>query len=143
MCQGFASPSPDLILGQQEQSVEFDEGMRAKVREVLLKNHHHQNEKKRNNLLPIVRSFADVSKKQSDLHLLDKPGEGSRGPWHQLRGLLAFGTRRRCLQGFGPIRPVPPVEKCPSCYFSAFWSVFLFPASPNTHSSSFSHHCRS
>ncbi|XP_074931616.1 electroneutral sodium bicarbonate exchanger 1-like [Phalacrocorax aristotelis] len=65
----------DMILGQQEESAEFDEGVRAKVREVLLKKHHHQNEKKRNNLLPIVCSFADVSKKQSDPHLLDKPAQ--------------------------------------------------------------------
>ncbi|XP_031949965.1 LOW QUALITY PROTEIN: electroneutral sodium bicarbonate exchanger 1 [Corvus moneduloides] len=64
----------DLILAQQEPSPEFDERTRAKVREVLLKKHHHQNERKRNNLLPIVRSFADVSKKQ-DLHLLEKPAQ--------------------------------------------------------------------
>ncbi|KFO88591.1 Electroneutral sodium bicarbonate exchanger 1, partial [Buceros rhinoceros silvestris] len=75
ICANSIEEIADLILGQQEQSVEFDEGMQAKVREVLLKNHHHQNEKKRNNLLPIVRSFADVSKKQSDLHLLDKPAQ--------------------------------------------------------------------
>ncbi|XP_059688614.1 electroneutral sodium bicarbonate exchanger 1-like [Gavia stellata] len=62
----------DLILGQQEQLTEFDERTRAKIGEVLLKKHHHQNEKKRNNLL---RSFADVSKKGSDLHLLDKPAQ--------------------------------------------------------------------
>ncbi|RMB94117.1 hypothetical protein DUI87_29478 [Hirundo rustica rustica] len=78
----------DLILAQQEPSPEFDERTRAKVREVLLKKHHHQNERKRNNLLPIVRSFADVSKKQ-DLHLLEKPGEVLRGlePGEVLRGL--------------------------------------------------------
>ncbi|NXD46048.1 S4A8 protein, partial [Copsychus sechellarum] len=64
----------DLILAQQEPSPEFDERTRARVREVLLKKHHHQNERKRNNLLPIVRSFADVSKKQ-DLHLLEKPAQ--------------------------------------------------------------------
>uniref|UniRef100_A0A803V913 Anion exchange protein n=1 Tax=Ficedula albicollis TaxID=59894 RepID=A0A803V913_FICAL len=64
----------DLILAQQEPSPEFDERTRAKVREVLLKKHHHQNERRRNNLLPIVRSFADVSKKQ-DLHLLEKPAQ--------------------------------------------------------------------
>ncbi|NXN92607.1 S4A8 protein, partial [Rhinopomastus cyanomelas] len=63
----------DMILGQQEPSAEFNEGVRAQVREVLLKNHHHQNEKKRNNLLPIVRSFADVSKRQPDL--LEKPAQ--------------------------------------------------------------------
>ncbi|KAM9214545.1 electroneutral sodium bicarbonate exchanger 1 [Leptosomus discolor] len=75
ICANSIEDIADMILGQQEQSVEFDERMRAKVREVLLKKHHHQNEKKRNNLLPIVRSFADVSKKQSDLHLLDKPAQ--------------------------------------------------------------------
>ncbi|OXB56716.1 hypothetical protein ASZ78_006910 [Callipepla squamata] len=49
----------DMILDQHNHSSEFDESMREKVREVLLKKHHHQNEKKRNNLLPIVLSFAD------------------------------------------------------------------------------------
>ncbi|NXC45263.1 S4A8 protein, partial [Penelope pileata] len=49
----------DMILDQKTQSSEFEESVREKVREVLLKKHHHQNEKKRNNLLPIVLSFAD------------------------------------------------------------------------------------
>ncbi|KAM6364867.1 electroneutral sodium bicarbonate exchanger 1 isoform 3-T3 [Pluvialis apricaria] len=75
ICANSIEEIADMILGQQEQSAEFDERMRAKVREVLLKKHHHQNEKKRNNLLPIVRSFADVSKKQLDLHPLDKPAQ--------------------------------------------------------------------
>ncbi|KFP85913.1 Electroneutral sodium bicarbonate exchanger 1, partial [Apaloderma vittatum] len=68
VCANSVDENADMILGQQDQSTEFDEPMRAKVREVLLKKHHHQNEKKRNNLLPIVRSFADVSKKQLELH---------------------------------------------------------------------------
>uniref|UniRef100_A0A8U8CA13 Anion exchange protein n=1 Tax=Geospiza parvula TaxID=87175 RepID=A0A8U8CA13_GEOPR len=64
-----------IQVGMLGSSLWFDErNAGAKVREVLLKKHHHQNERKRNNLLPIVRSFADVSKKQ-DLHLLEKPGE--------------------------------------------------------------------
>ncbi|XP_074421092.1 electroneutral sodium bicarbonate exchanger 1 isoform X3 [Larus michahellis] len=75
ICANSIEEIADMILGQQEQSTEFDERMRAKVREVLLKKHHHQNEKKRNNLLPIVRSFADVSKKQLDLHPLDKSAQ--------------------------------------------------------------------
>uniref|UniRef100_A0A8U7NZI4 Anion exchange protein n=1 Tax=Corvus moneduloides TaxID=1196302 RepID=A0A8U7NZI4_CORMO len=89
----------DLILAQQEPSPEFDERTRAKVREVLLKKHHHQNERKRNNLLPIVRSFADVSKKQ-DLHLLEKPGEVLQGsePGEVLQGL----GPGEVLQGWGP-----------------------------------------
>ncbi|XP_019336594.1 electroneutral sodium bicarbonate exchanger 1 [Alligator mississippiensis] len=72
MCASSIEEIADMILDQQEQSSEFDESMRVKVREALLKKHHHQNEKKKNNLLPIVRSFADVAKKQSDPHLLDK-----------------------------------------------------------------------
>uniref|UniRef100_A0A8C8E5S9 Anion exchange protein n=1 Tax=Otus sunia TaxID=257818 RepID=A0A8C8E5S9_9STRI len=75
ICANSIEEIADMILGQQEQSTEFDERTRAKVREVLLKKHHHQNEKKRNNLLPIVRSFADVSKKQPDLHVFDKPAQ--------------------------------------------------------------------
>ncbi|XP_014811205.1 PREDICTED: electroneutral sodium bicarbonate exchanger 1 isoform X4 [Calidris pugnax] len=75
ICANSIEEIADLILGQQEQSPEFDERTRAKVREVLLKKHHHQNERKRNNLLPIVRSFADMSKKQLDLHPPDKPAQ--------------------------------------------------------------------
>ncbi|XP_055150768.1 electroneutral sodium bicarbonate exchanger 1 isoform X3 [Symphalangus syndactylus] len=65
----------DLILDQQELSSDLNDSMRVKVREALLKKHHHQNEKKRNNLIPIVRSFAEVGKKQSDPHLMDKHGQ--------------------------------------------------------------------
>ncbi|XP_044534564.1 electroneutral sodium bicarbonate exchanger 1 [Gracilinanus agilis] len=65
----------DLILDQQELSSDLNETMRVKVREALLKKHHHQNEKKRNNLIPIVRSFAEVGKKQSDPNSLDKNGQ--------------------------------------------------------------------
>ncbi|KAM9368113.1 electroneutral sodium bicarbonate exchanger 1 [Phaethornis superciliosus] len=75
LCANSIEETADVILSQREHSVEFDEQIRAKVREVLLKKHHHQNEKKRNNLLPIVRSFADMSKKQPDLHHLDKPAQ--------------------------------------------------------------------
>lgn len=66
---------PDLILDQQELFSDLNDSMRVKVREALLKKHHHQNEKKRNNLIPIVRSFAEVGKKQSDPHSMDKNGK--------------------------------------------------------------------
>ncbi|NXP47149.1 S4A8 protein, partial [Heliornis fulica] len=72
ICANSIEEIADAILGQQEQSAQFDRHVQAKVREVLLKKHHHQNEKKRNNLLPIVRAFADVSK---SLHGLDKPAQ--------------------------------------------------------------------
>lgn len=58
--------------------MELDENIRMKVREVLLKKHHHQIEK-RNNLLPIVRSFAEVGKKQSEPHSMDKAGKNKNG----------------------------------------------------------------
>ncbi|KAM9760205.1 electroneutral sodium bicarbonate exchanger 1 isoform 5-T7 [Dama dama] len=65
----------DLILDQQELFSDLNDSMRVKVREALLKKHHHQNEKKRNNLIPIVRSFAEVGRKQSDPHSMDKHGQ--------------------------------------------------------------------
>ncbi|XP_058414218.1 electroneutral sodium bicarbonate exchanger 1 isoform X2 [Diceros bicornis minor] len=65
----------DLILDQQELFSDLNDSIRVKVREALLKKHHHQNEKKRNNLIPIVRSFAEVGKKQSDPHSMDKNGQ--------------------------------------------------------------------
>ncbi|XP_069634022.1 electroneutral sodium bicarbonate exchanger 1-like [Haliaeetus albicilla] len=74
ICANSIEEIADMILAQQEQSTEFDEHMRAQVREVLLRKHHHQN-KKTTNLLPAVCSFADVSKRQSDLHLLYKPAQ--------------------------------------------------------------------
>ncbi|MGH0171190.1 UNVERIFIED_CONTAM: hypothetical protein FKN15_060306 [Acipenser sinensis] len=62
----------DMVLDQQEASMELDESVRVKVREALLKKHHHQIEKKRNNLLPMVRSFTEAGKKQSEPHSMDK-----------------------------------------------------------------------
>uniref|UniRef100_A0A8C0ERR6 Band 3 cytoplasmic domain-containing protein n=1 Tax=Bubo bubo TaxID=30461 RepID=A0A8C0ERR6_BUBBB len=73
ICANSIEEITDMILGQQEQFTEFDEHMRAKVREVLMKNHHHQDE----NIFDIVHFFADESKEQPDLHVLDKPREGS------------------------------------------------------------------
>uniref|UniRef100_A0A8C0FG37 Anion exchange protein n=1 Tax=Bubo bubo TaxID=30461 RepID=A0A8C0FG37_BUBBB len=77
VCANSIEEIADMILGQQEQSTEFDEHMRAKVREVLMKKHHHQDENKGKKLFNIAHFFADESKKLPDLHALDKPGEGS------------------------------------------------------------------
>lgn len=63
-----------MVLDQQEGLGELDEEVRKKVREALLKQHHHQNHKKLANRIPIVRSFADMGKKQSDLNSVDKNG---------------------------------------------------------------------
>uniref|UniRef100_G1TB23 Anion exchange protein n=1 Tax=Oryctolagus cuniculus TaxID=9986 RepID=G1TB23_RABIT len=65
----------DLILDQQELFSDLSDSMRVKVRDALLKKHHHQNEKKRSNLIPIVRSFAEAGKRQSDPHSMDRHGQ--------------------------------------------------------------------
>ena len=87
---------PDLILDQQELFSDLNDSMRVKVREALLKKHHHQNEKKRNNLIPIVRSFAEVGKKQSDPHSMDKHGKIIRSNCFLFRLIRHFGTSWRC-----------------------------------------------
>ncbi|XP_066543533.1 sodium-driven chloride bicarbonate exchanger isoform X2 [Amia ocellicauda] len=65
----------DMIMDQQEQSGQLAEEVRRKLREALLKQHHHQNQKKLSNRIPIVRSFADIGKKQSEPHSMDKNGQ--------------------------------------------------------------------
>uniref|UniRef100_A0AAR2L071 Anion exchange protein n=1 Tax=Pygocentrus nattereri TaxID=42514 RepID=A0AAR2L071_PYGNA len=72
----------DMVLDQQEALGELDEELRKKVREALLKQHHHQNQKKLANRIPIVRSFADIGKKQSEPNSMDKNGmEYSEGDY--------------------------------------------------------------
>ncbi|XP_047671147.1 sodium-driven chloride bicarbonate exchanger isoform X1 [Tachysurus fulvidraco] len=65
----------DMVLDQQETLGELGEDVRKKVREALLKQHHHQNHKKLANRIPIVRSFADIGKKQSEPNSMDKNGQ--------------------------------------------------------------------
>ncbi|XP_059394275.1 sodium-driven chloride bicarbonate exchanger isoform X2 [Carassius carassius] len=65
----------DLVLDQHETSVSLGEEVRKKIRNALLKQHHHQNQKKLANRIPIVRSFADISRKQSEPHSMDKNGQ--------------------------------------------------------------------
>ncbi|XP_064203766.1 sodium bicarbonate cotransporter 3-like isoform X1 [Anguilla rostrata] len=66
----------DMIMDSMVASNQLDESLREQVREAILKKHHHQNEKKLSNRIPLVRSLADMGKKHSDPHLLDKNGEG-------------------------------------------------------------------
>lgn len=65
----------DMVLDNMIASGQLDDSMREYVREALLKRHHHQNEKKLSNRIPLVRSFADIGKKHSDPHLLERNGE--------------------------------------------------------------------
>ncbi|KAK7940392.1 hypothetical protein WMY93_003718 [Mugilogobius chulae] len=66
----------DMVLDHQEASHELDDSVRVKVREALLKRHKHQNEKKKN-LIPMVRSITEGTRKQSEPHL---PGSTSVPP---------------------------------------------------------------
>ncbi|XP_059385260.1 sodium-driven chloride bicarbonate exchanger-like isoform X5 [Carassius carassius] len=62
----------DMVLDQHEMSGSLGEEVRKKVRNALLKQHHHQNQKKLANRIPIVRSFADIGRKQSEPNSMDK-----------------------------------------------------------------------
>ncbi|XP_076869338.1 sodium bicarbonate cotransporter 3 isoform X6 [Brachyhypopomus gauderio] len=64
----------DMIIDRLVASQQLDEDLREKVREAMLKRHQHQNEKKLSNRIPLVRSIADIGKKHSDPHLLEKNG---------------------------------------------------------------------
>ncbi len=64
-----------MVIDSMLASGQLEEGGREKVREAMLRRHHHQNEKKLSNRIPLVRSFADIGKKHSDPHLLERNGE--------------------------------------------------------------------
>ncbi|XP_063068087.1 sodium-driven chloride bicarbonate exchanger [Engraulis encrasicolus] len=64
----------DMVLDQHESTVSLGEDVRRKIKNALLKRHHHQNQKKLGHRIPIVRSFADIGKKQSEPHNMDKNG---------------------------------------------------------------------
>ncbi|KAM4028947.1 sodium bicarbonate cotransporter 3 isoform 4-T4 [Anomaloglossus baeobatrachus] len=76
MRAGTIEEIADMVLDNMTASGQMDDSMRELVREALLKRHHHQNEKKLSNRIPLVRSFADIGKKHSDPHLLERNGEG-------------------------------------------------------------------
>ncbi|XP_041637676.1 sodium-driven chloride bicarbonate exchanger-like isoform X3 [Cheilinus undulatus] len=65
----------DMVLDQHDVSGAIGQDARKRIREALLKQHHHQNHKKLANRIPIVRSFADIGKKQSEPHSMDKNGQ--------------------------------------------------------------------
>lgn len=71
-----------MVLDHQEASSELDDSVRVKVREALLKRHHHQNEKKKN-LIPIVRSITEGSRKQSEPHLIGGNHEKDKEKKHE------------------------------------------------------------
>uniref|UniRef100_A0A8C9R7G7 Anion exchange protein n=1 Tax=Scleropages formosus TaxID=113540 RepID=A0A8C9R7G7_SCLFO len=64
----------DMVIDSMVASAQLDEVLREKVREAMLKRHHHQSEKKLSNRIPLVRSIADIGKKHSEPHLLERNG---------------------------------------------------------------------
>lgn len=64
-----------MVIDSMLASGQLEETHREKVREAMLRRHHHQSEKKLSNRIPLVRSFADIGKKHSDPHLLERNGE--------------------------------------------------------------------
>ncbi|XP_029958220.1 sodium bicarbonate cotransporter 3 [Salarias fasciatus] len=64
----------DMVIDSMVASGQLEEEAREKVREAMLRRHHHQNEKKLSNRIPLVRSFADIGKRHSDPHLLERNG---------------------------------------------------------------------
>ncbi|XP_078520084.1 sodium bicarbonate cotransporter 3 isoform X1 [Lissotriton helveticus] len=79
----------DMVLDSMIVSGQLEETCREQVKEALLKRHHHQNEKKLSNRIPLVRSFADIGKKHSDPHLLERNGEGLSASRNSLRAGLS------------------------------------------------------
>lgn len=67
-----------MVIDSMVANNQLDESLMEKVREAMLKRHHHQNEKKLSNRIPLVRSIADIGKKHSDSHLLERNGETLR-----------------------------------------------------------------
>uniref|UniRef100_A0A8C9W5T9 Anion exchange protein n=1 Tax=Scleropages formosus TaxID=113540 RepID=A0A8C9W5T9_SCLFO len=65
----------DMVIDSMVASAQLDEVLREKVREAMLKRHHHQSEKKLSNRIPLVRSIADIGKKHSEPHLLERNGD--------------------------------------------------------------------
>ncbi|XP_006851674.1 PREDICTED: sodium bicarbonate cotransporter 3 isoform X4 [Chrysochloris asiatica] len=103
----------DMVLDNMIASGHLDESIRENVREALLKRHHHQNEKKFTSRIPLVRSFADIGKKHSDPHLLERngvlaspqsaPGNLDNNKSGEIKGNGAGGSRENSTVDFSKV----------------------------------------
>uniref|UniRef100_A0A8C3DCA6 Anion exchange protein n=1 Tax=Corvus moneduloides TaxID=1196302 RepID=A0A8C3DCA6_CORMO len=103
----------DMVLDSMIASGQLDESIRENVREALLKRHHHQNEKKFSSRIPLVRSFADIGKKHSDPHLLERngllaspqsaPGNLDTGKSGDVKGTGTGGSRENSTVDFSKV----------------------------------------
>lgn len=95
------SSHADMVIDSMLASGQLEEDGREKVREAMLRRHHHQSEKNLRNRIPLVRSFADIGKKHSDPHLLERNGETAEllSFWYSLmcRSSGRFGSNVQVL----------------------------------------------
>ncbi|XP_008321190.1 sodium bicarbonate cotransporter 3-like isoform X2 [Cynoglossus semilaevis] len=111
----------DMVIDSMLASGQLEDDLQEKVKEAMLRRHHHQNEKKLSNRIPLVRSFADIGKKYSDPHLLERngllvspqsaPGSLDNGKNSETR--LNGGSRENSNPGFGKVdmnfmKKIPP-----------------------------------
>ncbi|XP_078143452.1 LOW QUALITY PROTEIN: sodium bicarbonate cotransporter 3-like [Centroberyx gerrardi] len=125
MRAGSIDEIADMLIDSMLASGQLEEGVRQKVREAMLKRHHHQNEKKLSNRIPLVRSFADIGKKHSDPHLLERNGllaspqsapgnlENSKPSESRINGGGGGGSRENSTVDFSKVdmnfmRKIPP-----------------------------------
>ncbi|XP_035529099.1 sodium bicarbonate cotransporter 3-like [Morone saxatilis] len=102
----------DMVIDSMLASGQLEEGVREKVREAMLRRHHHQNEKKLSNRIPLVRSFADIGKKHSDPHLLDR--NVARQPIRNRYFLSRLhGEQQEATEGAVVVAVVPDVSVLP------------------------------
>ncbi|XP_073728516.1 sodium bicarbonate cotransporter 3 [Misgurnus anguillicaudatus] len=118
----------DMVLDNMVASGQLDESQREDVRTAMLKRHHHQNEKKLSNRIPIVRSFADIGKKHSDPHLLERNGEGLSASRLSL-------LRRSSFSLSNPLNSRRPSAES-RCSRSSIILNFLLPSANNSPSAS-------
>uniref|UniRef100_A0A4W5QJV2 Solute carrier family 4 member 7 n=1 Tax=Hucho hucho TaxID=62062 RepID=A0A4W5QJV2_9TELE len=103
----------DMVIDSMVASTQLEEGLRQKVREAMLKRHHHQNEKKLSNRIPLVRSFADIGKKQSDPHLLERNAPGNLENSKPSESRINGGSRENSTVDFSKVdmnfmKKIPP-----------------------------------
>ncbi|CAO2637759.1 Sodium bicarbonate cotransporter 3 [Lemmus lemmus] len=93
----------DMVLDNMIASGQLDDSIRENVREALLKRHHHQNEKRFTSRIPLVRSFADIGKKHSDPHLLERNGNLDNNKSGETKGNGSGGSRENSTVDFSKV----------------------------------------
>ncbi|XP_068425591.1 sodium bicarbonate cotransporter 3-like isoform X2 [Clinocottus analis] len=74
MRAGTMQEIADMVIDSMLASGQLEQSVGEKVKEAMLRRHHHLSEMKLSNRIPLVRSFADIGKKHSEPHLLERNG---------------------------------------------------------------------